>query len=114
MEPTYSIVIPAYNESVRLAASLEKVLAYVHAEGWNAEVIVVNDGSTDETLDVLTREFQLLRTDLVYVQEVPCQPVRGIYMNQTEPRLLVVDKEAGGSKADASLDARRRLPKPPC
>ena len=53
LEPTYSIIIPAYNESARLAASLEKVLAYVHAEGWNAEVIVVNDGSRDNTADIV-------------------------------------------------------------
>jgi dolichyl-phosphate beta-glucosyltransferase len=48
----YSIVIPAYNESARLGASLEKVLAYVHAQNWNAEVIVVNDGSRDNTPDI--------------------------------------------------------------
>lgn len=53
MEPTYSIVIPAYNESARLGESLEKVLAYVHAEGWNAEVIVVNDGSRDNTAEIV-------------------------------------------------------------
>ncbi len=53
MEPHYSIVIPAYNESARLGASLEKVLAYVHAQGWDAEVIVVNDGSRDNTPDIV-------------------------------------------------------------
>jgi len=53
LEPTYSIVIPAYNESARLSASLEKVLAYVHAQGWDAEVIVVNDGSRDHTADII-------------------------------------------------------------
>jgi len=52
----YSIVIPAYNEGTRLGATLEKVLAYVRAQGWNAEVIVVNDGSRDNTAD-LVREF---------------------------------------------------------
>ena len=49
MDPTYSIVIPAYNESARLSATLDKVLAYVHAQGWQAEIIVVNDGSRDGT-----------------------------------------------------------------
>ena len=49
----YSIVIPAYNESARLGATLEKVLDYVHAQGWNAEVIVVNDGSRDNTADIV-------------------------------------------------------------
>jgi dolichyl-phosphate beta-glucosyltransferase len=53
LPPTYSIVIPAYNESARLAASLEKVLGYVHVQGWDAEVIVVNDGSRDNTAEIV-------------------------------------------------------------
>jgi dolichyl-phosphate beta-glucosyltransferase len=55
---TYSIVIPAYNEGTRLTATLEKVLGYVRAQGWNAEVevIVVNDGSRDNTAE-LVRAF---------------------------------------------------------
>jgi glycosyltransferase involved in cell wall biosynthesis len=52
-EITYSIVIPAYNESARLGATLDKVLAYVHAQNWDAEVIVVNDGSRDDTADIV-------------------------------------------------------------
>ena len=43
LEPIYSIVIPAYNESARLGATLGKVLAYVHSQRWDAEVVVVND-----------------------------------------------------------------------
>jgi dolichyl-phosphate beta-glucosyltransferase len=52
---TYSIVIPAYNEGRRLGATLEKVLGYVRAQGWGAEVevIVVNDGSRDNTADLV-------------------------------------------------------------
>ncbi len=53
MNPTHSIVIPAYNESARLAASLERVLSYVHSQRWNVEVIVVNDGSRDNTADII-------------------------------------------------------------
>jgi dolichyl-phosphate beta-glucosyltransferase len=49
VDPIYSIVIPAYNESARLSATIEKVLAYVHGQGWQAEVIIVNDGSRDGT-----------------------------------------------------------------
>ena len=56
MEPIYSIVIPAYNEGARLGATLEKVLSYTHARGWDAEVIVVNDGSRDNTSDIV-REY---------------------------------------------------------
>jgi len=53
LEPRYSIVIPAYNEGARLGATLEKVLSYVRSQGWEAEVIVVNDGSRDNTADIV-------------------------------------------------------------
>jgi dolichyl-phosphate beta-glucosyltransferase len=53
LAPTYSIVIPAYNEEPRLAATLDSVLAYVHAQAWDAEVLVVNDGSRDRTLEIV-------------------------------------------------------------
>jgi glycosyltransferase involved in cell wall biosynthesis len=53
LEPTYSLVIPAYNEGARLDATLEKVLAYIHAQHWDAEVIVVNDGSRDNTAEIV-------------------------------------------------------------
>lgn len=45
-------MIPAYNEGARLGATLEKVLGYVHAQNWEAEVIVVNDGSRDNTAEI--------------------------------------------------------------
>lgn len=53
MNPIYSIVIPAYNESARLGATLDKVLSFVHAQHWDAEVIVVNDGSRDNTAEIV-------------------------------------------------------------
>lgn len=53
MDPTYSIVIPAYNESARLGATLEKVLGFVRAKDWNAEIVVVNDGSRDNTTGII-------------------------------------------------------------
>jgi glycosyltransferase involved in cell wall biosynthesis len=47
--PRSSIVIPAFNESARIAATLREVVDCIRSRGWDAEVIVVNDGSTDET-----------------------------------------------------------------
>ena len=67
MEPIYSIVIPAYNEGARLGATLEKVLSYTHARGWDAEVIVVNDGSRDNTSDIV-REYATANPDLRLVE----------------------------------------------
>ncbi len=50
---THSIVIPAYNEARRLEATLDRVLQYVSLQKWNAEVLVVNDGSRDTTRDIV-------------------------------------------------------------
>jgi dolichyl-phosphate beta-glucosyltransferase len=52
-EMTYSIVIPAYNEGQRLGETLERVLTYVRQQGWDTEVIVVNDGSRDNTAQIV-------------------------------------------------------------
>jgi glycosyltransferase involved in cell wall biosynthesis len=51
--PSYSIIIPAYNEGMRVSATLERVLAYVEERGWDAEVIAVNDGSRDNTAEII-------------------------------------------------------------
>jgi len=50
---TYSIILPAYNESARIAATLDKILAHGTQRGWNLEVIVVNDGSSDDTAEIV-------------------------------------------------------------
>jgi len=50
---TYSIIIPAYNESQRISASLDKILSYIAEQQWGAEVIVVNDGSRDNTAEIV-------------------------------------------------------------
>ena len=54
----YSLIIPAYNEGERLGATLDRVLAYVAAQGWDAEVLVVNDGSRDQTADLVRSRAQ--------------------------------------------------------
>lgn len=56
MDTTYSIILPAYNESERLTTSLPKVLEYVRQRDLTAEIIVVNDGSKDDTGEIV-RQF---------------------------------------------------------
>jgi cellulose synthase/poly-beta-1,6-N-acetylglucosamine synthase-like glycosyltransferase len=98
LAPPISLLVPAHNEEKTIVESVDSLLALDYPE---IEVVVANDGSRDGTLEALRERYQLIETDMVYVQEVACQPVRAIYMSQIEPRLLVVDKESGGSKADA-------------
>ena len=51
--PYYSIIVPAFNEAERLGASLERMLAFIAESRWSAEIIVVNDGSVDNTAGVV-------------------------------------------------------------
>lgn len=53
--PKYSIVVPAYNESERLGTTLEQILNHVRRQSWNAEIVVVDDGSRDDTLEIANR-----------------------------------------------------------
>jgi glycosyltransferase involved in cell wall biosynthesis len=53
--PTLSIIIPAYNESARIEATLERVLSCVAERNWDAEVVVVDDGSSDDTVPIIQR-----------------------------------------------------------
>lgn len=97
LAPKVSILVPAYNEASGIADSLHSLLTLRYAQ---YEVIVVNDGSTDETLEVLVRQYDLQPSARVYKPDIPTETVLGIYSSKTEPRLLVVDKHNGG-KADA-------------
>jgi dolichyl-phosphate beta-glucosyltransferase len=70
LEPaTYSIILPAYNESARIAATLDKILVHAAERGWNVEVILVNDGSSDCTAQILSEYAG--RHDVVRLLENP-------------------------------------------
>jgi dolichyl-phosphate beta-glucosyltransferase len=53
--PQYSIVIPAYNEDARIESTLKKIRDFIALKNWDAEVIVVNDGSSDETVSIVEK-----------------------------------------------------------
>lgn len=94
--PPVSVVVPAYNEATCIADSVRSFLSLHYPMH---EVIVVNDGSTDQTLDVLRREFGLVRSVHPMRQELASAPVRDVYAAEGTS-LLVIDKVNGG-KADA-------------
>ena len=92
-----SVVMPCYNEAAVVVAGVKSALDFDYFEH---EVIVVNDGSKDDTMAVLTAAFDLFPHRVFYRRTLPTRNVRGIYRSATEPRLVVVDKDNGG-KADA-------------
>src|SRR4029450_10318745 len=96
--PLVSIVVPAHNEAMTIVDSLRALLALDYE---SRELVVVNDGSSDGTMDVLRDTFQLVEAPVAFVQPLQPRPVRGLYRSVSEPALVVVDKESGGSKSDA-------------
>lgn len=94
-----SLVVPAYNESKSIVTSIKALLQLEYPD---FEVVVVNDGSTDDTLAKLIDAFQLYPYPEAYRVQVQCRPVKATYRSRRYRNLRVVDKENGGSKADAS------------
>jgi cellulose synthase/poly-beta-1,6-N-acetylglucosamine synthase-like glycosyltransferase len=92
-----SVIVPAHNEEETIVHTVSSALAVRYPE---LEVVVVNDGSTDGTLNALTRAFDLIPSPGAARCDIACAPVRGLYESMTYPGLRVVDKEQGG-KADA-------------
>ncbi|WPR77123.1 glycosyltransferase family 2 protein [Algoriphagus sp. NG3] len=99
MAPGVSILAPAYNEGQTIVQNVKSLLSLHYGK---FEVIIINDGSKDDTLAKLISAFELEVTDFAYHQEIAANPVRGIYKskNRSYSRLIVIDKENGG-KADA-------------
>lgn len=95
--PSISILSPAYNEE---ATIIEAVHALLRLHYPKFEVIVINDGSKDATLELLVSEFKLTRMDYTYLPAIATKPVRDVYRSSSHPRLTVVDKDNGG-KADS-------------
>lgn len=95
--PPVSILIPAYNEERTVLRAVRSALSVNYPF---FEVLVIHDGSTDDTLSVLVETFRLKKIDRAYRRILKTTPVKGFYYNPELPNLLVVDKENGG-KADS-------------
>ncbi len=99
LAPSISLLVPAYNEGVNIIDSVRSLLSLRYN---NYEIIVINDGSTDDSLEKLIQHFDLVKVNFAVNDEIPTKQVKGVYKssNQAFKRLVVVDKENGG-KADA-------------
>jgi cellulose synthase/poly-beta-1,6-N-acetylglucosamine synthase-like glycosyltransferase len=92
-----SMICPAHNEEKTIVDTVRSLQMLNYPE---FEIIVVNDGSKDQTLERLLQAYDLRRVDRVYKRSLPTKSVRALYASPMVPNLIVVDKENGG-KADA-------------
>jgi cellulose synthase/poly-beta-1,6-N-acetylglucosamine synthase-like glycosyltransferase len=95
--PAIALLAPAFNEELTIVESINSLLALRYPD---FEVIVINDGSKDGTLERVIGHFGLSRVERYHDLAVRHQPIRGLYASSRLPRLLLVDKENGG-KSDA-------------
>jgi cellulose synthase/poly-beta-1,6-N-acetylglucosamine synthase-like glycosyltransferase len=98
--PSISIIAPAYNESLNIIENVRSLLSSHYA---NYDVIIVNDGSKDDSLAKLIKAYDLIKIDYLINEQISTKPLRDGIFKSTNPafeKLIVVDKENGG-KADA-------------
>jgi len=97
LAPKITVLMPAYNEEVWIVDSVTRTLALRYP---NVEVVVINDGSSDATMERLQQAFALKDTLPIYQKRLDTSHVRSIKRSKDNPNLVVVDKDNGG-KADA-------------
>ena len=102
LSPKISIIAPAFNESKTIIDNIRTLLSLYYN---NFEVIIVNDGSTDNTFELVKDAYDLIRVNYYFDYRIPCERIKGVYRskNPSYNRLTVIDKNNGG-KAD-SLNA---------
>lgn len=101
LAPGISIIAPAYNEEKTIIGNVYSMLTVDYPL---FEVVIVNDGSKDKTLDLLIEEYDLVETPYAYIEKIKTKQFKRI-LRSTNPKfdkLTIVDKENGGTKADAT------------
>lgn len=96
--PAVSLIAPAYNEGLSIVASVKSFLSLNYP---SFEIIVVNDGSKDDTMEKLKEAFKLYEEKIFMDPRLKHQPIKATYRSSIHPQLTVVDKVNGG-KADAN------------
>lgn len=99
LSPKITIIAPAFNESKTIIDNVRTLLSLYYN---NFEVIIVNDGSTDNTFEKIREAYDLVRVNYYFDYRIPCERIRGVYKSKDPSynRLTVLDKNNGG-KADA-------------
>jgi cellulose synthase/poly-beta-1,6-N-acetylglucosamine synthase-like glycosyltransferase len=97
LTPGVTIIAPAWNEALGVVDSVRSLLSLEYPD---FQVVVVSDGSTDDTMEKLIAAFELEQVEYAYAPDVPTAPFRALYRSRIEQRVTVVDKDNGG-KADA-------------
>ncbi|CAM5730068.1 hypothetical protein SAFG77S_11125 [Streptomyces afghaniensis] len=92
-----SIIVPAYNEEAGIIPSVRSLLSINYPQ---FEIIVVNDGSIDQTLQKMMEQYEMVHIEKVVRKQLTTKPIKGIYQSKLLPKLYLIDKENGG-KADA-------------
>lgn len=100
LAPGITVLAPAYNEGLTIIYNVRSLMTLVYPR---YEIIVINDGSTDNSLEQLIEAFELVAVDFAYNVKIPTQPVRHVYKssNPAYALLTIIDKVNGKSKADA-------------
>jgi cellulose synthase/poly-beta-1,6-N-acetylglucosamine synthase-like glycosyltransferase len=75
ISPSISVT-PAYNESLNIIENVRSLLSCHYA---NYDVIIVNDGSKDDSLEKLIEAYNLVKVDFLINEQIPTQPLNGIY-----------------------------------
>lgn len=96
--PGVSIIAPAFNEELTISQSVRSLLSNDYP---TLEVIIINDGSKDRTLEILITDFQLVPSNRERLWNLDHQPVLCVYQSKSHPNLVVIDK-VNGRKADAA------------
>lgn len=99
LSPGISIIAPAYNEQNTIVDNIRSLISLYYND---FEVIIVNDGSKDDSLKIMIENFDLIKVDYFFEYKIGCKEIRGVYKsrNKSYHKLVVVDK-ANGGKADA-------------
>lgn len=91
--PSMGILIPAFNEEKGVIAAIRNAQSSFYPQ---KEILIINDGSTDQTLQKIIDEYDLIKIPDVYPKKIQTKPIRNLYRSRRYPEIMIVDKENGG------------------